>query len=270
MSASGRARTKGADGASAASPRHVRRNRTSWNREADEYQREHASQLNRFDRPSWGTWGIPEAELEVLGHVRGKDVLEFGCGGGQWSIALARRGARPVGLDLSTRQLGHAARLMSEAGERFPLVNANAERVPMADESFDVVFCDHGAMTFADPYVTVPEVARILRPGGLFAFNIASPLIWLCWGDDEASPGSELVRGYFGMRRGTWPGTFEFQLPYGEWIRLFLANGFAVLDLVELRPPSRARARTTYPDFAPFEWARRWPGENIWKLRKNG
>ena len=269
MSASGRARTKGA-GASTASPRHVLRNRTSWNREADEYQREHASQLNRFDRPSWGTWGIPEAELDVLGDVRGKDVLEFGCGGGQWSIALARGGARPVGLDLSTRQLGHAARLMSEAGERFPLVNANAERVPLADESFDVVFCDHGAMTFADPYVTVPEVARVLRPGGLFAFNIASPLIWLCWGDGEAPPGSELVRDYFGMRRGTWPGTFEFQLPYGEWIRLFLANGLEVLDLVELRPPPRARARTTYPDFAPFEWARRWPGENIWKLRKTG
>ena len=147
-------------------------------------------------------------------------------------------------------------------------MNANAERVPFADESFDVVFCDHGAMTFADPYATVPEVARVLRPGGRFAFNMASPLIWLCWGDGEEPPGPELVRDYFGMRRGSWPDTFEFQLPYGEWIRLFRANGFEVLDLVELRPPSRAR--TTYPEFAPPEWARRWPGENIWKLRKTG
>ena len=126
----------------------------------------------------------------MLGDVAGMDVLEFGCGGGQWSISLARLGARPVGLDLSIRQLSHALRLMEGASERFPLVNANAERTPFADERFDLVFCDHGAMSFADPYLTVPEVARVLRPGGRFAFNIASPLIWLCWGDGEEPPGS--------------------------------------------------------------------------------
>jgi SAM-dependent methyltransferase len=170
-----------------------------------------------------------------------------------------------VGLDLSIRQLGHALRLMAKAGTQLPIVNADAERTPFADASFDVVFCDHGAMTFADPRRTVPEVARILRPGGLFAFNIATPLIWLCWGEGEEPPGSELVRDYYGMWRGAWEGTVEFQLPYGEWIRLFRSSGFEVVDLVELRP---SRARTTYPDFAPFEWARRWPAENIWKLRR--
>jgi SAM-dependent methyltransferase len=246
---------------------HVRRNRASWNREADEYQREHATQLNRFDRMGWGTWGIPDAKLDVLGEVRGKDVLEYGCGGGQWSIALSRRGARPVGLDLSIRQLEHAALLREEAGASFPLVNADAERVPFADATFDVVFCDHGAMTFADPQRTVPEVARVLRPGGLFAFNIASPILWLTIVDgDDAPAGTELRRDYFGMRGGAWDTTVEFQLPYGEWIRLFRSCGFEVLDLIELRPP--ASPRTTYPDFAPAEWARRWPSENIWKLRR--
>ena len=254
--------------AATAVPRHIRVNRASWNRTADEYQREHARQLNRFDRPSWGVWEIPESKLEVLGDVRGKDVLEYGCGGGQWSIALSLRGARPVGLDLSINQLGHARRLMDRAEASFPLVNANAERTPFADESFDVVFCDHGAMTFADPQLAVPEVARVLRRDGLFAFNMASPLIWLCWGNGEEPPGPELVRDYFGMRRGTWVDTMEFQLPYGAWIRLFRDHDFEVLDLVELRPPSRPR--TTYPDFAPVAWARRWPGENIWKLRKRG
>jgi SAM-dependent methyltransferase len=246
---------------------YVRRNRASWNEEADAYQREHASQLNRFDRPGWGVWQIPDARLDVLGDVRDRDVLEYGCGGGQWSIALARRGARPVGLDVSGRQLTHARRLQGRAGVAFPLVNADAERVPFADESFDVVFCDHGAMTFADPRRTVPEVARLLRPGGTFVFNIASPLLWLTIADgDDAPAGAELRRDYFGMRRGMWEGTVEFQLPYGDWIRLFRTNGFAVLDLIELRPP--ARSRTTYPDFAPIDWARRWPSENIWKLRK--
>ena len=125
-----------------AQPAYIRRNRANWNREADDYQREHGSQLNRFDRPAWGTWGIPESELDILGDVTSRRVLELGCGGGQWSIALARRGARPVGLDLSIRQLAHAGRLAG-ASQPVPFVNANAERAPFADESFDIVFCDH-------------------------------------------------------------------------------------------------------------------------------
>ena len=180
---------------------------------------------------------------------------------------LRARTHNGIALDLSIRQLTHARRLLRETSGRVALVNANAERTPFADSEFDIVFCDHGAMTFADPEKTVPEVARLLRPDGVFAFNIASPLIWLCWGDGEEPPGPELVRSYFGMRRETWE-TVEFQLPYGEWIRLFRANGFEIVDLIELRPP--ARPRTTYPDFAPLSWARRWPGENIWKLRKLG
>src|SRR5665811_2471242 len=99
------------------------------------------------------------------------DILELGCGAAQWSIALALRGARPVGLDLSERQLEHARRLMAEAGVDFPLVHASAEAVPLPDATFDIVFCDFGAMTFADPYRTVPQATRLLRPGGLFAFS---------------------------------------------------------------------------------------------------
>ena len=53
---------------------------------------------------------------------------------------------------------------------------------------------------------------------------------------------------------------------YGDWIRLFRANGFVVEDLIELRPPEDAD--TTYVDYAPLEWARAFPGEHIWKVRK--
>jgi hypothetical protein len=58
----------------------------------------------------------------------------------------------------------------------------------------------------------------------------------------------------------------DFQLPYGEWIRLFRRSGFEVLDLIELRPPPSAR--TTYPWYAPLAWARRFPAENIWVVRR--
>ena len=246
-------------------PRHVRKNRRFWDRTSDEYQAEHARQLNRFARPAWGIWGLPESRLKVLGDVAGKDVLELGCGAAQWSICLAGMGARPVGLDLSIAQLRHAARLMAGARVSFPIVNADAERVPFADASFDIVFCDHGAMTFADPYSTVPEAARVFRPGGLLAFNMLSPFAFVCWDTEGERLDRRLHVDYFGMR--SWDEeSVDFQLPYGEWIRLFRANRLEVEDLIEPRPP--ANARTTYRDISDLEWARRWPLESIWKVRK--
>jgi SAM-dependent methyltransferase len=199
--------------------------------------------------------------------VAGKDVLEFGCGAAQWSIALAKGGARPVGLDLSARQLEHARRLMAEASVDFPLIHASAEAVPLPDASFDIVFCDHGAMTFADPYRTVPEASRLLRPGGLFAFNHGSPIETICWPLGAEEVGEHLALDYFGMHRIDDGEDTTFQLPYGEWIRLFRANGFTIEDLIEPRP--KPGGTSTYRSAADLAWARRWPAEAIWRLRRD-
>ncbi len=137
---------------------------------------------------AWGVWQIPESRLGVLGEVAGRIILELGCGGAQWSVALARAGARVIGLDLSERQLDHARQLVQATGVPVALVQASGEAVPLVDASVDIVVCDYGAMTLADPYRTVPEVARLLRPGGLLAFNTSSPLPELCWPDDGVVP----------------------------------------------------------------------------------
>jgi SAM-dependent methyltransferase len=241
------------------------RNRASWDAYSDEYQARHAVELDKAGGLAWGTSEVPESTLHVLGDVVGKDILELGCGAAQWSIGLARAGARPVGLDLSTRQLEHARRLMNEAGVDFPLVNASAESVPLADSAFDMVFCDHGAMTYADPYLAVPEVSRLLRPGGLFAFSHNSPIETICWPLDSEKPGDQLVMDYFGMHRIDDGQEIFYQLPYGEWIRLFRANGFEVEDLIEPRP--LPDVISTFLDADHLAWARRWPSESIWRLR---
>jgi SAM-dependent methyltransferase len=246
---------------------HSRFNRAAWNAYADAYQEKHGPQLAASSGLAWGTWQIPEAEIHVLGDVRDKAILEFGCGAAQRSIALAKAGARPVGLDLSDCQLEHARTLMAEAGVDFPLVHASAEAVPLPDASFDIVFCDHGAMTFADPYRTVPEVSRLLRPGGLFAFNHGSPILSIAWGADDERAGDRLVYDYFGMRKFDYGDSIDFNLPYGEWIRLFWANGFVIEDLIEPRP--EPNAMSTYRDDMEREWSRRRLGESIWRLRRS-
>ncbi|HSS35015.1 MAG TPA: class I SAM-dependent methyltransferase [Patescibacteria group bacterium] len=245
---------------------HAAFNRASWNADADAYQARHAAQLAADGGMTWGVWHVPESELHVLGEIDGRDVLELGCGAARWSIALALAGARPVGLDLSDRQLEHARRLMAEAGVDFPLLHASAEAVPLPDRSFDIVFCDHGAMSFADPYRTVPEAARLLRPGGLLAFSHASAILDLAWADDAERAGTTLVRDYFGLHRLASSDEVAFQLPYGEWIRLFRANGFEVLDLLEPRPGPDATS--SYRDDLERDWSRRWPSESIWRLRR--
>jgi SAM-dependent methyltransferase len=245
---------------------HERQNQASWDADADDYQARHGPDLAASGGLAWGTTQVSESELRVLGDVAGRDVLEFGCGAAQWSIALARLGARPVGIDLSERQLAHARRLVAEAGLDFPLIHASAERVPLPDASFDIVFCDHGAMTFADPYRTVPEAARLLRPGGLFAFNHHTPIEAIAWPLDGDRVTERFVVDYFGMHQLDDGETTTFQLPYGEWLRLFRENGFVVEDLLELRPAEGATS--SYRDAEELAWARRWPAEEIWRLRK--
>lgn len=249
-------------------PDHATSNRESWNTDSDTYQADHGPQLAASGGLAWGVWQMPESELGVLGEVKGRDILELGCGAAQWSIALAKAGAKPVALDLSENQLAHARRLMAEAGVDFPLVHASAEAVPLPDESFDIVFCDYGAMTFADPYATVPEAARLLRPGGLLAFSGSTPIIQMCYPDEGDHAGDQLLIDYFGMWSLPCDGYVDFMLPYGAWIRLFRAHGFVIEDLIELRP--KPDATSSYRDDSDRDWYRRWPGEQIWRVRKEG
>jgi SAM-dependent methyltransferase len=165
-----------------------------------------------------------------------------------------------VGVDLSRAQLRAAA------PTRAPRVQGDAERLPFDDGVFDLVFCDHGATTFARPEACVAEAARVLRPGGRLAFCMSTPIRDLCWDDRGERLGTRLARDYFALDAIDDGESVCFQRPYGAWIRLFRSAALAVEDLVELRPP--ADATTTYEDYAPLSWARRWPAEHIWRLRK--
>ena len=249
---------------------HQHRNRARWNQTADDYQVRNATQIRDqafTGDVAWGLWAIPESQLHVLGDVGGKDVLEVGCGGAQWSTALARHGARPVGLDLSERQLAHARRLRHETGVPFPLVQASGEQLPFADTSFDVVFADHGAFSFADPDRTIPEAARVLRPGGLLAFSHTSHIFEIASPDHAEHATDRLVHDYFDCLEVEADGMVHFSLPYSAWTALFHANGLVVEELIEPRPGPDAAS--TYRDDQDRDWARHWPSESIWRARKH-
>jgi SAM-dependent methyltransferase len=252
----------------AALPEHVQRNRAHWDRLAAEYVEWGRRAWARAE-PTWGIWGVPERDLRTVPDVAGKDVIELGCGTAYWSAWLARRGARVVGIDNSAKQLETARALQREHGLDFPLIHGNAESLPLPDAGFDLALSEYGASIWCDPYRWIPEAARLLRPHGELVFLKNGILFNLCAPDSEDPAADRLVRDYFGLHRLEWSNSdsVEFTLPVGEWIRLFRANGFEVLDLIELRAPQGATTRQPY---VTPEWAHRWPSEEIWRVRKRG
>ena len=248
---------------------HVLSNRSAWDRWAPQYA---AAGLRNWaaDEPSWGIWGIPEPQAQILPHgLNGQDSVELGCGTGYVSAWLARRGARPAGLDNSAAQLATARQLQDRFGLRFPLIHASAEQAPFADASFDLAISEYGASIWCDPYAWIPEAARLLRPGGQLIFLVNSVLLMLTIPDQDGLPATErLLRPYFGMHRFTWPDdeSVEFHLGHGDMIRLLRRCGLEVEDLRELRPQPGARA--SHP-LAALEWARQWPCEEVWMARKH-
>jgi SAM-dependent methyltransferase len=246
---------------------HVARNRAAWDELAAGYAED--GRRNWAGEPAWGIWRLPEADVGFFGgDVAGLDAIELGCGTAYVSAWLARRGARPVGIDNSERQLATARALQAEHGLEFPLLHGDAEAVPYPDASFDLAVSEYGASLWCDPYRWIPEAARLLRPGGRLVFLTNHALLALCLPDEDDVPATDrLLRPYFGMRRFEWPDTegVEFHLPHGELMALLLASGFAVEGLTEIRPP--ADAATRY-GFVTLKWARKWPSEEVWHARR--
>jgi SAM-dependent methyltransferase len=212
-------------------------------------------------------WGTPEDDLGTIGDVDGLDVVELGCGTAYWSAWLARRGAHPVGVDLSEAQLATARAMQAERDLHFPLVHASAEDVPLADAAFDLALSEYGASLWCEPEAWIAEAARLLRPGGRLVFLTNSLLSVLC-APDEGPASDRLLRRQREVRRIEWPGEegIEFHLAHGEWIALLRRAGFAIDALHELYAPEDAEP-SRFEWITP-EWARRWPHEEVWVARR--
>ncbi len=253
-------------------PAHVAENRRHWDEYAPQWEAS-GGQLWASE-PQWGIWGVPETELGLLpDDLSGQRAIELGCGTGYVSAWMRRRGARVYAIDNSARQLATARRLAAEHGvDGIEWVHGNAEAVPQPAGTFDLAVSEYGAAIWCDPLVWVPEAHRLLRPGGDLVFLGNHPLAMVCTPPaGDAPAGERLERPYFGLGVLDWteavvdPGGIEFNLPISGWLRLFRDVGFDVLDYIELQAPATAEGQRFE---TPAAWARRWPAEQVWKLRK--
>ena len=224
----------------------ARANRRWWDAAAPAYLAEHGLDLGIVDF-LWCPEGLREGNAHLLGDVAGRRVLEVGCGSAPCSRWLMAAGAHPVGLDLSGGMLARAAEAGGATGLPVPLVQADAQALPFADASFDVVCSAYGGLPFvADVEGALREVARVLRPGGRFAASVNHPLRWPF--PDSPDPADLRVIGSY-FDRTPYVETagdgstlyVEHHRTVGDWVRAVVGAGLVLEDLVE---PERTPGRT--------------------------
>ncbi|MDV8001743.1 class I SAM-dependent methyltransferase [Rhodococcus sp. IEGM 1408] len=234
----------------------VRASRTWWDAEAGDYHDEHGDFLGAQSPDGgfvWGPEGLHEGDWNLLGEVAGLDVLEIGCGSAPCARWIAGRGARAVAVDLSVGMLRVGAEAASRStgpAASVPLIQADAGRLPFADNSFDVAFSAFGAIPFvADTAGVMAETARVLRPGGRFVFSVNHPMRWI-FRDDPGPEGLQAAFPYFDRTPYTEYDE-EGRLTYvehhrtvGDRIRELVGAGFVVRDLIE----------PEWPEWLDQEW----------------
>ena len=98
-------------------------------------------------------------------------VLDVGCGGGLLSEAFAERGFHVTGIDASARSLAAARAHAAHSGLAIDYRDGRAEALPFDDASFDVVACCDMLEHVDDIDAVIAEIARVLKPGGVFLFD---------------------------------------------------------------------------------------------------
>lgn len=119
------------------------------------------------DHTALATVQIIPALLDALAVCPGQRLLDVGCGPGHVAGAAAA-------LDLHVEGIDYAPGMIAAAQQRFPDIEfseADAEALPFPDASFDAVACNMGLFHMGDPQQAMAEAARVLKPGGSFAFS---------------------------------------------------------------------------------------------------
>lgn len=208
----------------------------------------------------WGLFGRADS---VLPPLAGKVVVELGAGTAFFSAALSRAGAIPIAVDLNEDQLATAAQCQHSFDLPFPLVQADAVRLPLRDDCADLVVSDHGASVWCDPTQWVPQAARVLRPGGVLAFLVNSVLSTLCV-PDVGPATTQLQRPYGALGRMIFDG-IEYHPSHADWIAVLRANGFVVEALHELTQDTPNQQ--DFYEITDDQWAQQWPAEDLWVAR---
>ena len=189
---------------------------------------------------------LTSALLSLVGGVSGHRLLDLACGHGRLTRELARRGARVVGTDLSAALLGKARTLEEVNSLGISYVHGNAASPSTLEgEVFDGIVCHFGLSDIDDLDGALATVARVLGPGGFFAFSILHPC-FPGWEAKGANPSWPPGRGYFeegwwiadGPPGGLRPIVGANHRMLSTYLNTLARNGLVLDEMVEPKPPA--------------------------------
>jgi ubiquinone/menaquinone biosynthesis C-methylase UbiE len=262
-------------------------NRRGWDTVSAGYQRERRIST---DDVHYGPLAPGERELGLLGEVRGKRILEVGCGGGQNSIVLTKWGAICTGVDPSDAQLAHARKLAQEHGVEVQFTSGKAEDLgDFPAESFDLVLSSYAFDYVTDIQRAYREVWRVLKSGGPFVFCQSHPWFqavgWHLAGDPDAPEIGDyaswpaLEEWDWAFENGTSAPMRGHLRPLAQIINQLLEAGFSLERFVEQNyedvagasPEELERLPYTYrsdPESREYRVMRKLPFTLLLKARK--
>lgn len=168
-------------------------NAAAWDRYAAIYQ---AGSAPSTAAAQYGPDIPTETELRLLGDVRGKRILELGCGGAQCLVAFAKAGAIAIGVDFSAEQLAFGRRLCEREEVRVELRHGDlADLAFLRADSIDLVFSAYAFGYVEDLDRVFRQVHRVLKVGAPLVFSLPHPAYNML--DDDAEEPLLIRRSYF-------------------------------------------------------------------------
>ncbi len=210
------------------------------------------------------------AMMKMLGNVKGKKILDWGCGSGIYIKKLKSKGANIKGFDISQKMV-EIARKINPSTE---IKIGSGTNIPF-NEKFDIVFASlaiHYLKKLDKPF---QEIARVLKSGGVFIFSTGNPIPKA--GKSMTIKGKKYkvlgIRNYFTTdkteitytsQEGKKVKIFNYIIKLKEIIRLAQKYGFEIIDYEDTKPLPRAKKI----DPKEYEFYSKVPLFSIWKLRK--
>jgi len=144
-----------------------------WDETSESYQK---SSTISTRSAHYGPYSPDESTLNLLGKVKGKRILEIGCGGGQCSIAFAKQGAICTAMDLSHQQLEYAKKLAQKNKVDINFFQGNFQNLnKIKSSSMDIVFSAYALQYSPDLSIVFKQVYRVLKKNGILAFSFDHP-----------------------------------------------------------------------------------------------
>jgi SAM-dependent methyltransferase len=215
-----------------------------WDRNAEEWHRSFGERdPNRSDL-------LDPLILDLLGEVKGKRILDAGCGDGYLSRKLARLGAQVTGVEISERMLAYARQEQEHEPLEISYHLASCSSLSfLPDSAFDVVLTNNVIQDLADYQEAFREFCRLLRPGGTYLHIANHPCFMTpVWGwvrDEEGRRLHRKVDHYFqrgpflcpwGAKSGMEP-TVYWHRTLSDIMNELISCGFQIARVIEPEPP---------------------------------